>query len=363
MEKDKTSSSVSSQSTLCSTLYVPVAQRQRPQLSLDQRFPHNPSFVNLTADILKIISDHFHQHPSYTNPQGHSLAREYLATFFGVRKADVFLAPTNAQAYWYLLNLFLDNGEAVACNYGFKADLLKVKTDTDYQVLDLNEMDNAKLIMARYPDIDSEATLETITNFATKLPQLELAFKSPKVLAVEEPFALLNSDKFGFSVRNVKLPERTPTYLITSLGELLLSEASDFSIIVLLNNHDGRFDRLNSALTSLAEFYNPPNTALHPLISKILPAIDRQVVSANFEALEERKLALARWFFEKKIETIVPPANVFAIGVKKSQRLADLVLRGEVRLPAVEKFRPEHPFAYLSVLYPDALFDALAERL
>jgi hypothetical protein len=363
MQKDPTSLSVTSQSTLCSTLYVPVAHRQRPQLTMDQKYPFNSEYVNLNPEVLKIVCEHFHEHPSYTDAEGHQKAREYLAERFGVKSSDVFLAPTNAQAYWYIVNLFLDDGDAVASTPGLKADLLKVKTDTDYKVLDLSEMEAAKLVMGRIPDVDSDSHSQQLVDLFVNLRQLEETFKTPKAFAVEEPFALLQSARFGFSVRGMQLPERTPVYLLTSLDDILLSDACGFSVIVLLNNPDGRFDKLAKGLSSIADFYNPPNTAFHPLIGQILPAIDSNIAYQNFEALESRKVKVAQMFIQKGLETHIPPKHVFSVGVKKTSALVGLVERGELSLSSTEKYRHDNPFIYLSILYGDSAFLNLLERL
>lgn len=348
---------------LINNLYVPKTQKLAFRLKLDQKYPYNENYVNFSEEILTIISNHFHENPGYTYPAGNLAARQYLAQLYGVQPSDVFLAPTMSQAHWYLLNIFLDSGDSVACNEGLKPDLLKVKIDTDYRVASLTDVEQSKLVFVRNPDIDSDLLDPAITDWIRNLKTAEKGFLLPKAFVSEEPYSLYMDNNPMSSARSIEMPEQTPVYLLASLNELLLNEDSGFAIIVLLNNANKRFDQLNIALKHLSRFYNPPNTAIHPLISKILPLLDYKSAIRNYELIEERKAALIDLMTTKGVKAKKTPHLVFSIGVKRSPKLIDMIETGQLLLPRSELLRDESAYVYVSVLYPDSVFHALIDAL
>lgn len=348
---------------LIDSLFTPKAQRSGAKLKLDEQYPYNEQYVNLQGEIRSIISNHFHENASYTDATGHGAARQYIAQLYGVQKSDVFLAPTVQQAHWYLLNLFLDDGDAVACNSGLKPDFLKVKTELKCKVNPLSELEDSKVIAIRYPDVDSDTLDSDILTFIKNLRSAEKTFKTPKAVVIEEPYSLyLDNNPAGLH-QSLEMPEQTPVYLLTSINGLLLNEASGFAMVVLLNNQSKQFDKLNEGLASLAEFYSPPNTAFHPLISKILPLLSYKAAEKNYELLENRKSDLAKLMASKGIETEIPPRFVFTIGVKKTPELLRLIEKGEILLARTEHFRTDSDFVYISVLYSNSAINTFMSML
>jgi hypothetical protein len=331
-------------------------------LDLSSAYPLNPDLTLLGQDFASIVAANYHKSPGYTDSNGNQQSREYFAEKFGVRSDDVFLAPNLSMARWYLCTLFLDENDAVACNEGLQPEVLKVKGEDNFRVVGLDQAEEAKLVLIRTPDVDSEEVNDEVVKYATGIGQKEEKFGTKKAIAIEEPFVLLDKEYSAQSVKNQPLPKDTPIYILTSLNEVLLNDSSSFAILILLNNNEGKFDELNRSLLHISTFYDPPNTALHTHTSLFMPTINQSRCDSVFKAIENRKHSLAKVFSSKELKCQLPPPLVFKVGVPRTAKLSEAVSAGKVKLPYSEQFN-SRPFVYVSALYSDSQFARLIEHI
>jgi hypothetical protein len=345
------------------TLFIPVPSRANESLRLDEKLPYNPYFVNMDIALLEIISKHFHEHPSYTDSCGHPKAIAHLSQHFGVDPADVACVPSVEMARWYLLTLFLNDGDVVACNSGLVPSLTRLRTESKYKIEPLSPgCAGSKMIMLKYPDIDINEPNSHQEGLVHGLKHLDDTLQSPTCIVVEEPFVLMGgSNPYGSITKNA-LPTNSPVYLVTHLNDVLLNDSSGFAIIVLLNNTQNRFKELNIALENMTVFYNAPNTAIHPLINQILSRLETTSILATFKRLETRKSALFEAFKSKGLQCKMTPKFVFSIGIPKTNEILALVARQEVILNKCEYIR-DIDYFFVSVLYSDSVFQHLLDKL